>query len=141
MSNPGGSGGSLFGGETESVRDPGGSLFETAWSRRRQQSHAVAKPLPPETDFRVSEDGTEAQWGNRSFRFTPTQAEIVLVLWRAYRSGEGSLRLSEILVRTTMGESKTARMQIIFRIDKSKHPAIDTMITKEGFRWKLRPPA
>lgn len=85
--------------------------------------------LKPE---RHSEDFSTVRWYGHSFRFNPTQAKVVELLWKARDNGTPYLR-SRYLIEAA-GVSYD-RLDHLFRISKSEfHPAWRRMIhTVDGF--------
>lgn len=74
-----------------------------------------------------SADFASVRWDGQTFVFTPLQAAVVAVLWRAWEAGTPSLRAESIGAKAGSAADRF-RLDLLFR----RHSALGTLIVRAG---------
>jgi hypothetical protein len=94
----------------------------------------AAPPTAPKPAHH-SDDFRSVRWYGADYRFTPTQAACVRVLWEAWERGHPEVGQETIL---SAAESDGSRLRDLFKRPGSTHPAWGEMIVEGGTKGAYR---
>ncbi|MFA9477117.1 hypothetical protein ACERK3_02300 [Phycisphaerales bacterium AB-hyl4] len=114
-----------------------GDRNQTTPEPSQQTESESGKPV-----WTFSDECDVVRWGDHTFTFTPMQAKVVAALKERYDNG--TPQISEVRIGSKVDGGDEFRISKTFRNTvngkKVTHPALGTMIAKDGTHYSLVPP-